>query len=316
MTVAVVTNPKSRHNRRNPGLTTTLAYVLGERGEVVTPSDVGALGSIAARFRERGVDTLCVNGGDGTLHQVLTAFVRTWGEDAPLPQVCVLRGGTMNIVADSVGVKLGAEAMLGRLVEAIHTGVALPTTTRRLMRFDVDDLPPLYGFLAGNGIIARFLELYYDHPDPSPLSAASLLARGAASALVQGPLIKQLMRPYTGQVSVDGVPLDGDTWTAVALGTVAEMGLGFRVFPGVEAAPDALQVVAIGSSVASLAAELPSVYRGRGVHRPGNRTVAGAAVALDSPEPIPLMIDGDFCRSDQGRVRVRLGPPVTFVTPG
>ena len=312
-TVAVVANPKSRLHRRYPGLTNALATVLGEKGELVTPTDLGALAESAARFRDRGVDLVCVNGGDGTLHQVVTALVRTYGEEAALPRIAILRGGTMNIIADSIGIRGGAEQTLGRIVDALHTGAELPTTVCRPMRITVDDGVPYYGFLSGNGIIARYLELYYEHPDPSPLSAAWLLARGAASALVRGPLVKRLLRPYSGTVVVDGIPLPSERWTAVALGTVEQMGLGFRVFHLLADHPDTLQVVGIGSSVANLARELPSVYRGRGVHHPENTTRAARTVALESDEPIPLMIDGDFVRAER-RVRYALGPPIRFVT--
>jgi hypothetical protein len=115
-------------------------------------------------------------------------------------------------------------------------------------------------------------------------------------------------------VIVDGTALPSDRWVAVAFGTVEQMGLGFRVFHLLRERPDALQVVAIGSSVAALAKELPSVYRGRGVHQPGNSTASASTVELTSAEPIPLMIDGDFVRADGGRVRYGIGPEITFLT--
>ena len=77
--IGVVTNPRSR-GRHTPG---ALAYVLGERGELVAPGDLDALAAHARRFRDRGITTLCVDGGDGTLHRVLTAIARVYG-DAPL----------------------------------------------------------------------------------------------------------------------------------------------------------------------------------------------------------------------------------------
>jgi diacylglycerol kinase family enzyme len=315
VTIAVVTNPRSKHNRRNPGLSRSLAYVLGEQGEVVEPGDLDALAATSTRFRERGIGTLCVNGGDGTLHQVLTSVIRTWGEDGALPAVAILRGGTMNIIADSVGVRADAETMLGRVVEAVHAGEALPTVTRRTLRIELDGGPAYYGFLAGNGIIARFLELYYEQPDPSPVGAAKLLARGALSAMVGGALIRRLTRPYSGQVVLDGRALPNERWVAVAVGTVEQMGLGFRVFHLLRDHPDRLQVVALGGSVADLARELPSVYRGRGVHRPGDSTAAVAELVWASAEPVQLMIDGDFYVADGGRVRFSVGPEVRFVLP-
>jgi diacylglycerol kinase family enzyme len=312
--VAVVTNPRSRHNRRNPDLGPALAYVLGEKGELVSPHDLSALAATAERFRERGVEVVCVNGGDGTIHQVLTALVRAYGE-APLPAFAVLRGGTMNIVADSVGVRVDARSMLGEVVEALHGGAPLPTTARRALKVELDDQPPFYGFLSGNGIIARFLEVYYERPEPTPIDAAWLLARGAASAMVGGALIRRLTRPYSGRVAVDGAELPGERWVATAIGSIEQMGLGFRVFSRLAEDPDRFQYVALGGSVADTARELPSLYRGRGVHRPKDRSDLAGELVLTSGEPIQLMIDGDFYVAQQGRVRYTLGPSVRFLLP-
>lgn len=311
--VAVITNPMTRHNRRNPALVPALAYVLGERGEVVSPSDLPALAATADRFRERGVDLVCVNGGDGTVHQVVTAIARAYA-GRPLPSFAVLRGGTMNIIADSVGVRLGAEAALGRLVEALHREAPLPSTWRHLIEVDLGAGPPVYGFLSGNGIIARFLEEYYQRSEPVPRDAALLLARAAASALVGGRLAARLTRPFRGEVWVDGAPLPGASWVAVALGSIEQMGLGFRVFPQVGAAP-AFQYVALGGTVGDVARELPSLYRGRGVSRPGDRTDLARELVLTSDEPLRLMVDGDFYESPGGRVTYRVGPSVRFVVP-
>ncbi|MEZ4235524.1 MAG: diacylglycerol kinase family protein [Myxococcota bacterium] len=315
MTIALVTNPRSRRNRRDPDLSDALAASLGDAGALCSPDDLEALAASAAGWAADPPALLAINGGDGTLHQVLTAAIRAAGEERPLPPVAILRGGTMNIVADSVGVRIGPQAMLAHV-----TGDApLPRTTRRILRIQADDAEPVYGFLSGNGVISRFLELYYAADDPSPADAARLLARGALSALVQGPLIRQLMRPYAGRVLVDGQPVvgaGGETgrWTAVALGTVEQMGLGFRVFPMTRQAPDRIGVVAIGSSVAQLALELPRVYLGRGVRREGNSVHLAGEVVLDGDEPIALMVDGDLCRAER-RVRIGVGPAVTFLLP-
>ena len=131
----------------------------------------------------------------------------------------------MNIVATSIGVRASPEEMLRRILEG-----QVPTVTRRILRIVVDGGPPHYGFLSGNGIVARFLELYYDHPEPSPRTAAWLLMRGACSALVRGSLAARLTRPYIGRVEIDGEVREGQRWLAVVLGTVEELGLRFRVF--------------------------------------------------------------------------------------
>jgi len=312
--VAIVTNPRSRHNRRNPALGPTLAYLLGEKGELVSPQDLPSLAATVERFRDRGTEVVCLNGGDGTIHQVLTALLRVYG-DAPLPAFALLRGGTMNIIADSVGVKIDAETMLGQVVDSLHDGEALAETERRVLKVEVDDAPPYYGFLSGNGIIARFLELYYEKPEPTPFDAATLLARGVMSAMVGGALIRRLTRPYSGKVAFDGVELPGDRWIATAIGSVEQMGLGFQVFSRVREDPDRFQFVALGGSVVDTALELPSLYRGQGVHRPADRSDLAHELLLTSSEPIQLMIDGDFYIAQRGRVRYTVGPSIRFLLP-
>ncbi len=310
--IGVLTNPRSRHNRQDPSLAAQLRTVLGELGEVAAPDSLPSLAQTARRFRDRDIDVLCVHGGDGTVHQAVTAMVAAY-ETAPLPPLALLRGGTMNIIADSVGVRCGAAEMLQQVVDARAESGALLTTQRPALRIEASDAV-WHGFLSGNGIIARFLEVYYERPDPTPVDAGWLLARGAASALVGGRLIRQLMHPWNGRVHIDGIELPRAAWTALAVGTVEQMGLGFKVFHLLDEQTDHLQVVSISSSVSSLARELPSVFRGRGVHRPGNATTLAQTVRLDSEEPIGLMIDGDFYVAD-GPVHYSVGPSVRFMLP-
>jgi diacylglycerol kinase family enzyme len=310
--IGVLTNPHSRRNRRDPGIVEGLAAVLGDHGTIAAPDDLAAMPATVRGFREQQVDVVCINGGDGTVHQTVTALVEAYGESA-LPPIAILRGGTMNIIADSLGVTARPEVLLRQVVQDWSAGRPLPTVRCRTLRVQSAD-HTWYGFLSGNGIIARFLEVYYERSDPGPADAAWLLLRGSLSALVGGRLIRRLTRPWQGTVVTDAHAHDPEEWTAVAVGTVEQMGLGFRVFHLLRDHPDALQVVALSSSVADLARELPSVYRGLGVHRPGNFTRAAQTVELAAGEPIGLMIDGDFYEAESP-VRYSVGPEVRFVVP-
>jgi diacylglycerol kinase (ATP) len=303
--VLVVTNARSRENRRDPGLAGRLAAQLGARGRVCAPEGLEALRDEMGALHAAPPDVLAVHGGDGTLHRVITAWLST-GE-TPLPEILVLRGGTMNIVADSVGLKARAEVALeAAFAPAGHA-------VRTLLRLEVDGAP-VWGFLAGNGIVARFLEKYYRKEDPTPIDAARLLARGAASAMVGGTLIRELVRPWVGSVEADGEDLGERPWTAIAVGSVEQMGLGFRVFSRLRG-DGAFHVVALSSSVAGVARELPRLWAGKGVARPGNRDLVVRELVLRGVERMALMVDGDFHRAESGVVRIVPGPPVRFVLP-
>ena len=317
--IGVITNPRSRKNRQDPRVARTLAYVLGERGQFVAPGDLDALAATARRFRDHGIDVLCINGGDGTVHQAITALVRAYGHGtsgpSTLPPIAILRGGTMNIVADSTGMSVSAESMLDQVVDAYHSGDALPERRVRLLEVEIDGQAPRYGFLSGNGVIAGFLEVYYEKKDASPFDAAALLTRAAASAMVGGRLVRRLLRPWVGRVVLDGEAWPAAPWVAIAIGSVEEMGLGFRVFHLLRRHPHRMQVVGIGSRVPQLALELPGLYRGRGVHRAGNYSDVAEAIEPVGDEPFGLMIDGDLYVAETGRVRYRLGPEVRLLLP-
>jgi diacylglycerol kinase family enzyme len=254
-------------------------------------------------------DELWVHGGDGTLHRVLTAVHRAKGSDpeATFPTVSVLRAGTMNIVADS----LGQRASAAKAVEAAAAGKVARVEHASPMLVDVGEDAPCLGFLAGGGIISRFLEVYYESPDPTPVDAGVLLAQGAASALVGGRLARRLTRPFEGELRVDGELWAGGPWMAVALGSVDQLGLGFTPFPRIRHHPGRVHVIGISSHIAALALELPRVWLGRGVRRSGNREARATDVEMVADEPIPFMVDGDFYAGSE-RVRVRMLPPVRF----
>jgi diacylglycerol kinase family enzyme len=307
--IGVVTNPRSggQHDPR------ALAYVLGEEGELVAPGDLDALAAHVRRFRDRGIGTLCIDGGDGTIHRVLTAMVHVYA-DVDLPPIAILRSGTMNNVAASIGQRLSASDMLRVLVEARAAGRALPTTERHLLSIDANNGARAYGFFVGAGLVARFLELYDARGSASPVLAGSLLVRAVAAALLGGPLSRDLDRPFEGTVALDAAPLTGERFTAVAVSTIEQIGFGFRVFHELASAPDRLQLVTIAGSLGSLALELPGLYAGHGVRAAGNTSATGLSVTLVSSAPFPYVIDGDPYEARNRTLRITIGPTVTFLT--
>jgi diacylglycerol kinase family enzyme len=299
--IAAIANPRSRKNRRDPSRLEALREQLGGTGEVYAPESLAQLAEVAAIHAADPPDVLAVSGGDGTLHRVFTELVPATG--GVLPKTLVLRGGTMNIVADSVGMRLRADRAL-----ALAQAGGWRTTRRWLLKIDGRK----YGFLFGNGIVARFLELYYQKPEPAPADAGWLLARGVASLLVGGPLIRQLTRRFEGTVEVDGVAMPEDSWVAVAAGTVEQLGLGFQPFYRVPENPGRMHVVGVGGPVSDLAIGLPRVRMGKPLRGRHHHAAVGSTLLLRGHEPLGYMMDGDF-HAGGTEISVEMGPPVDFV---
>jgi diacylglycerol kinase (ATP) len=185
--IGVVFNPRSRRNLRDPGAAVRLARRLGDQGVVREARSIDELYRIAEDFRRDDIDVLAISGGDGTNHVTLTGFLDVYAGHT-MPQVALLRGGTMNTVANAVGVRHGRpEGLLGRLLRdyAQHASMPLENVERHVMRVSPRGGGKThYGFLFGTGVVHGFLAEYYRDGEPSPLVAAKTLARGIGSALV------------------------------------------------------------------------------------------------------------------------------------
>src|SRR5512143_2297199 len=119
--IGVVLNPRSGKNIRDPGAARRLARTLGDQGVLREAHSIDELYRIAEDFRRLKIDVLGISGGDGTNHVTITGFLEVYA-DEPLPPIAFLRGGTMNTVANSVGVPRGRpdgllSSLIGRYAE-------------------------------------------------------------------------------------------------------------------------------------------------------------------------------------------------------
>jgi diacylglycerol kinase family enzyme len=320
--IGVVLNPKSRQNLRDPRAASRLARTLGDQGVVREARSIDELHRIAEDFRRDDIEVLAISGGDGTNHVTLTGFFDVYG-GATLPQVALLRGGTMNTVANSVGVHHGRpDGILTRLLRDYAQRAALPLAQveRHVMRIGPRDRrsgKTHYGFLFGTGVVAGFLAEYYRGGHPTPLVAAKTLARGIGSAFIGGEMIRRMAKPFRGSVSFDdGTRWEARDYLAVAAGTIAHVGLNFKPFHRYDEQPGSFHILGIHASPVRFVHELPRIHRAEPM-RPGKAYEAlSSHVIVRSAEPgdavLRYMIDGDLHEAF-GEIEVSIGPRVKLV---
>jgi diacylglycerol kinase family enzyme len=307
--IAVIVNPRSRANRRNPRIAADFQAIVGDRGRVFAPKTIEELDSIAADLRREPPTVIAVHGGDGTLHKTITSLGRAFGAE-PLPPVAMLCGGTMNVVATSLGIRERPAVFLKAIVDADRSGQRLETIRRRCMRIG-DEL----GFLFGSGLPANFLTEYYAPSGYGPARAAWLLVRAFFSALWHGPFIQRLFKRFEGSVRVDGALLEQTAFVGLMAGTVREVGLGFKLVHRADDDPERFGVLAMHSAVLSLSLDVWAVQRGRGIS--ASRAFSAVASQMDVKSKNGAMaytIDGDLYRTHEP-VAISLGPPILFLKP-
>ena len=309
--IGVVLNPRSRRNLRDPGATTRLARALGDHGVVREARSVDELHRIAEDFRRLRIDVLGISGGDGTNHVTITGFLNVY-RGVTLPVLAFLRGGTMNTVANSVGVPRGRpEGLLGRLIRdyAERASRPLVNVERHVMR-----IGDHYGFLFGTGVVHGFIAEYYRGGEPSPLVAAKTLARGVGSTIVRGETIRRMAQPFRGSVELE----DGTVWAerdflAVAAGTIDQIGLGFRPFYRYAERAAAFHVLGITTSPVGFVRELPRVWRAEPMRAGKTLEACVARLVVRSADGVMrYMIDGDL-HERHDELEVSIGPRVKIV---
>ena len=309
MVVAVFVNPGSRANRRDPGCAERFAKILGESGRVVAPPDLERLAEEARAIAALAPSVIGIHGGDGTLHRTLSALIAAY-RPRPLPPVAILPGGTMNVVASSLGLRARPEALLAELAEADRQGTAAPTLHRRCLRVGDD-----YGFIFGNGLLANFLEEYYARGSYGASRAVWIIFRILVSLITTGRYARRVFRRFRGHVQIDGNPLARTRLTGIGAATVTEVGFRFKLHHRADDDPDRMGGLAIHGGPLSLLLDVLDVRLGRGLSpKRADSFVATRMVIEPVAAESTYTLDGDLYVA-HGPFAVEVGPVLEIVKP-
>jgi diacylglycerol kinase (ATP) len=310
--IGIVNNPRSSRNLRHPDTGARLARLLKDDGMVEDAATPDALLAALARFKAAGVDTLGVNGGDGTNHLVLSAAVSAFGA-ARLPRLLVLRGGTMNTLAANHAIAGDPESILAEHLARRRTGRPLPVRERDLLEVEADGRPVTSGFIFGTGAAVTFLERYYEAAHPSALTAWLLLARAALSALVNGRLGRSLTRREWLKVESDGDEWPDGSYLTLVAASVPSLGLGFKALSRCEEQPGFFHAVGVHGTLPQVVRLLPRVHRGAPWRRRAALDVVTRSLSLEG-EAIRFHVDGDLYGPAR-TLSIRTGPCVEVLVP-
>src|SRR5262245_19118550 len=241
MEIGVITNPNSRKNRNRPDRAQRLQRIVGDLGEVHQTTSIASIKPVLREFLRKRARYWVADGGDGALHWMLRMRMEILQEDefvgrsATLPLTLPTKGGTIDFVANNVGIQGDAEGILGTLRSSLERNAIIEDTEVDSMVIDgiqvVDgaDVPfRTYGFAsAAGGIGQRFYEKYYADPDPNPRTIMKVVANTVASApIALSPLsrlplgqwttyAKEVFEPTPCKVLLDGMRLPGQRFTGV-----------------------------------------------------------------------------------------------------
>lgn len=303
--IGVINNPHSRKNRKNPEWLKALSYIVGTEGVSVATWNVDDIDAEIRRFKKQRIDILAINGGDGSNSLVLTKLIQGYGRQR-LPKVALLRGGTINIAANSCGVRGSPAGLVINLVDKYRQGEPFETTWVDTLRVE-----GRYGFVFGNGFIHSFLEELYG-AGKSPWMATKLVGKGIGSAMVRGPFAARMFAGIEARVVVDGKEIPHRKFAALGAGTVSQIGLGFKAFHRAYESPHTFHLLGVLCSPFRFAGSMPRIYRGKKVSDKKMFETVATDVRIESAGPIGYTLDGENY-TGPARLTVRTGPRLEII---
>jgi diacylglycerol kinase (ATP) len=299
MRVGVVHNPRSHGNR-------------GGRGKAVDgvlwaqPATAKALAETLAQFAAARIELLVVDGGDGTVRDVLSALPAAFGAAPPL--LAVLPSGKTNMLA----IDLGAPKDW-RLEDAMNAAARNAPKVRAPLevRWRDEARTPLHGFFFGVGGFVRATQMaqtVHRWGAFHNLAVAVTLA-GAVWQTLAGGADNPWRRGVELSADADGEPLPaGRRFVFMATG-LKRLPFGVRPFGPVR---EGLKHLDVDAPPRGLFAALPMVLSGRAgerLERGGYRRGEARTLTLSTPES--FVFDGEIYPG--GDITVSLGPPLRFV---
>ena len=337
MEIGVITNPNSRKNRNRPDRAERLQQIVGNIGEVHETASIESIKPVLREFLRKRARYWVADGGDGALHWILRLGMEVLqedefvGESLTFPTTLPTKGGTIDFVANNVGIQGNAEGILATLRHNVEYGSKIEETEVDSMVIDgvqridgVDVAFRTYGFASATGGVGqRFFVKYLEDADPNPRTIVKVVANTVASApIALSPLsklplgkwtsyAKDVFQPTPCTITLDGMKLPASQYTGVHIASMSiNFGNVLRFF-GKADRPGLMNALLGTSSAWGIIRNLPRMAAGKEMR--GNnildRPCREMIVEANSGELLAPIIDGE-CYRDVRKLVFRVGPRV------
>ena len=309
--VGIIRNPRSHRNKGHAPELADCSNILTE-----TPRSREALRENLQDFAQRGIDYLVIDGGDGTVRDVLTCGADIFGET--WPELIVLPKGKTNALAVDLGLPNHWS-----LAEALIAARSGDIVQRRPMRITpADQSGCALGFFLGAGAYTLGTEMGQEaHRRGAYNSFAvglivawcvlqALLGR-AGNRWRAGTRMRVRDRASGRELPRPGPGAPGERFLA-AISTFDKLPLGLRLFG--RNPPSGMKITLVDAPVRWLLLSAPLFLLGwlpRFMQRAGLNT--------RSVGPLEFELDGGFVLDGEvfpaGHYMLEEGPQITFVVP-
>ena len=306
--VGVISNGRSHRNRQASESPEAAATRIAPDVLARAPATLPELSRALLECADAGVELLIVDGGDGTVRDVISCAASLFPDG--LPRMAVVPSGKTNALAIDLGIP--ADWTVREAVEAGRAGSVKLRAPIDILR-PGSELPDLRGFLFGTGAFVRATGL-------AQRTHKAGAFRGVAVGLSLGWGVAQTLFGGRGNVwragetvgiAAAGEPLTQRDFYMLFGSTLERLPLGVKPFGAVR---EGLKLLAIDAPPRAMARAVGPLLRGSEapwLERAGYHRLDTEAVRLSIESG--FVLDGELYAG--GEFTVRRGAPIQFVVP-
>lgn len=311
--IGLLTNPLSQRNKEAAVKSLGAGWSVSPAVQIETLTDFSKLRGHLQRLAAANIDTLAVDGGDGTVHAVMTELLQSSSPFAKPPRLVILPGGMTNLIARDVGPKGDRFAAFNRLVQ----NRPLKTITRPVLELR-NGSNSYYGMFCGAAAVYKSTELSRKHFHPLGAKQSIATAAGILSGLAStffGTAPDSLRHGERISLGIDEAPEETQQCFIFLATTLDRLMLGLWPFRNEGTGP--IHYLDVTAPPRLLALALPFVLFGRAfqwMRRSGYDS--GRAMKFVMQIGSPLMLDGEILAIDtQLPVTITADKTLVFIQP-
>ena len=303
--IHVILNPNAKKFRLHKSELDNYTRIKYEGLTIFQSGDIDELHENIKQVIDEKPDYICIGGGDGTIHVVLTELINAY-MPLKIPPVLILKEGTMDNIARSIHLEGHGDEILARMITALKKSRDV-----QIFRRDTIEINNRYCFLFGLGFITNFLKLVYSGGEKGTLRNTYIGAKTVVEALLnitEGEVFTHMDLI----IDADGRRIQINPVTGLLAGTVEHIGMGFSPLIEASVVPGKFQSIILGMEPRHILFNISKLKHGDKISESGYANFHSSLMTLRYDGEFEYTMDGDIYSAGNELV-IKSGPAIDLV---
>jgi len=202
--VGLITNVNAKRIRKTIINARDLYQILGGESKCIhrETATLEELKETIREFREKKIEIILSNGGDGTHQKLITTLIDNFSDYSPF--IVPLKSGTMNMLAKNLDLNLSPYDTVKWVKDLMEKKEKPVITVRPVLQIDSPQLEKSrYGFVFIAGCGYRLIKQYYSYPEGGKRSAFKAITSSMLGWLTKDKNAKRIYTYTPSDIIID-----------------------------------------------------------------------------------------------------------------